>query len=115
IPGNEVDNICMKAYQLLRNDFNILPVRIQLTKKIPIGAGLGGGSSNAAFVIKALNQLYDLKLSIQKMESYARQLGSDCAFFIQNKIVLAEGRGDVFDKDFKMIFPEMEVLVVNPN
>ncbi|RUT78473.1 4-(cytidine 5'-diphospho)-2-C-methyl-D-erythritol kinase [Ancylomarina longa] len=92
------DNIVMKAFQLLKTEFAIPPTAIHLHKNIPFGAGLGGGSADAAFMIKLLNDQYHLKLSESRMEQLAGMLGSDCPFFIQNKAVFAEGKGDIFSK-----------------
>src|ERR1039457_547020 len=97
IEGKEDDNLCVKAYRLLEQDFNLPPVKIHLHKVIPIGAGLGGGSSDGAFSIKLLNRLFSLGLSDAGMAGYARRLGSDCSFFIVNKPVIASGRGDEFE------------------
>jgi 4-diphosphocytidyl-2-C-methyl-D-erythritol kinase len=94
IPGKEDDNLCIKAYQLLRNDFGLSPVHIHLHKVIPTGAGLGGGSSNAAFALRTLNSIFDLKLSVQQLRDYAIRLGSDCSFFIGDKPMLGTGRGE---------------------
>lgn len=94
IPGNSSENLCLKAYHLLANDFKLPPVNIHLHKHIPIGAGLGGGSSDASFFVKLMNEKFELKLNYTQMENYAAQLGSDCAFFIQNKPVIAFGKGD---------------------
>jgi len=96
VPGKNDDNLCKKAYEILCNDFPISPVKIFLYKKIPIGAGLGGGSSDAAHTILLLNKLFNLKLSLKKMENYARLLGSDCAFFIKNQPIFAYNKGDEF-------------------
>ena len=98
IPGESNNNICLKAYELLSRDFDLPPVHIHLHKNIPIGAGLGGGSANAAFFIKLMNDKFLLKLTIEQMEHYASQLGADCAFFIQNKPVFATAKGDKFEK-----------------
>ncbi len=94
IPGNSQDNLCVKAYHLMAQDYDLPPVKIHLHKIIPIGAGLGGGSSDAAFFIKAVNALFELGLSFGELHHYARQLGSDCSFFINNKPCFAEGKGD---------------------
>ena len=94
IPGGG-ENLCLQAYQLLKKDFDISPVHIHLHKLIPIGAGLGGGSADCAFTIKMLNELFELKLTVKEMESYAGKLGADCPFFIQNKPKYVEGIGDV--------------------
>ena len=94
IPGNSQDYLCVKAYHLMARDYDLPPVKIHLHKIIPIGAGLGGGSSDAAFFIKAVNALFELGLSFGELHHYARQLGSDCSFFINNKPCFAEGKGD---------------------
>ena len=88
------DNLCMKAYRLLQDEFNIPPVEILLRKNIPFGAGLGGGSSDAAFTLKMLNDMFSLGLSINDLERRAAQIGADCAFFIQNRPAYATGIGD---------------------
>lgn len=98
VPGNPEDNICVKAYRLLQKDFDLPAQQISLLKNIPVGAGLGGGSSDAAFLIKLLNDKFKLGISFAGMEDYARQLGADCAFFIQNKPVYAVGKGDEFSE-----------------
>ncbi len=97
IPGNPADNLCLKAYHLIKKDFDLPPVNIHLHKNIPIGAGLGGGSADAGFFIKALNEVCQLGLSVETMQNYARQLGADCAFFIDNKPVFAFEKGDQFE------------------
>jgi 4-diphosphocytidyl-2-C-methyl-D-erythritol kinase len=94
IPGMEDDNLCIKAYQLLQNDFGLSPVHIHLHKVIPTGAGLGGGSSDAAFTLRALNSIFNLKLSLHQLREYASRLGSDCSFFIEDKPMLGTGRGE---------------------
>lgn len=96
VPGAAGDNICRKAYDLLKNDFDLPPQGITLLKNIPVGAGLGGGSADAAFLIKLLNDKFTLGLSAAEMEAYALQLGADCPFFIKNEPVFASGIGDVF-------------------
>jgi len=96
IPNGNQDNLCIRAYHLLAQDFDLSPVCIYLHKHIPIGAGLGGGSADAAFLIKLLSQYFKLNLSEEQMENYARTLGADCTFFIRNKPVYATGIGDVF-------------------
>ncbi|MEX2513481.1 MAG: 4-(cytidine 5'-diphospho)-2-C-methyl-D-erythritol kinase [Cyclobacteriaceae bacterium] len=95
IPGSKSDNLILQAYELLKKDFpNLPPVAVHLHKAIPIGAGLGGGSSDAAFSLKLMNQLFELELDDQELESYAGQVGSDCPFFIQNQPKLVGGRGE---------------------
>jgi len=117
IPGNLADNLCLKAYYLLKNDFDLPPVHIHLLKVIPIGAGLGGGSADAAFTLKLLNEKFKLNLSNGELINYARKLGSDCAFFIKNKPVYAFNKGDEFesidldllDYEIKIEYPEIHI------
>lgn len=97
IDGNPKDNLIYKAYALLKNDFSLPKMRVDLLKKIPFGAGLGGGSADATFMLKALNEKFSLHLSDEKLEAYARQIGSDCACFVKNKPVFAYEKGDVFE------------------
>jgi len=111
IPGE--GNLCIKAFELIKADFNIEPVDIHLHKIIPIGAGLGGGSSDASFTLKCLNEIYTLNLSNTHLEAYAAQLGSDCPFFIDNKPVIATGTGT----DFKPASVDLigkYLIVLNP-
>ncbi len=97
IPGNGDDNICLKAFKILQTDFNLPNQQIILLKNIPVGAGLGGGSADAAFLIKLINDKFNLGLSVFQMQNYARILGADCAFFIENKSTFAFGKGDEFE------------------
>ncbi len=94
---NSNKNLCLKAYDLLREEHKLSGVKIHLQKNIPIGAGLGGGSADAAFMLKALNELFELDLTLEQLVNYAKQLGSDCAFFIENKPVYAFNKGDEFE------------------
>jgi 4-diphosphocytidyl-2-C-methyl-D-erythritol kinase len=98
VPGNEQDNLCLKAWRLLRQDFPQLPtVHIHLHKHIPIGAGLGGGSADAAFTLELLNNKYQLGISTEQLIDYAARLGSDCPFFIRNTACYATGRGEIME------------------
>lgn len=98
IEGDPNDNLVVKAYRLLKQDYpDMQPVDIHMFKHIPTGAGLGGGSSDAAFMIKLLNEKFNLQLSVTQMEEYASRLGADCAFFIRNKPVFATGIGNIFE------------------
>jgi 4-diphosphocytidyl-2-C-methyl-D-erythritol kinase len=98
IPGDPATNLCLRAYELLQADFPTLPPgQLHLHKIVPIGAGLGGGSADAAFALKLVNSVFGLELSDDALESYARRLGADCAFFIRNQPVLAVEKGDVFE------------------
>ncbi len=96
VAGAPEDNLVVKAYLMLDKDFGLPPTEIHLLKHIPSGAGLGGGSSDAAFMLKMLNEQHGLGLSEDRLEEYAARLGADCAFFIRNKPVFAEGIGNVF-------------------
>ena len=87
------NNICVKAVNLLRKAYKIPSVNLHLNKQIPLGSGLGGGSSDASSTLTALNKLFNLKLSTEKLLELALQLGSDCPYFMHNKPMLAKGRG----------------------
>lgn len=93
--GPAESNLCVKAFRLLQRDFVISGVRITLEKGIPSGAGLGGGSADAAFTLHLLNRLFDLNLSNERLKEYAAQLGSDVPFFIENRPMYATGRGEI--------------------
>lgn len=95
IDCNEEDNLVIKAYQLLAADFQLPRVHAHLVKRIPTQAGLGGGSSNAAYMIRLLDERFRLNIGIPEMERYAAKLGADCAFFITADPSYAEGIGDV--------------------
>ena len=92
---NEEDNLVIKAYQLLAADFQLPRVHAHLVKRIPTQAGLGGGSSDAAYMIHLLDERFRLNIGIPEMERYAAKLGADCAFFITADPSYAEGIGDV--------------------
>ena len=90
-----MDDLTVKAYGLLRKDFALPPVRIRLVKNAPVGAGLGGGSSDAAFTLKCLDSIFGLELGDARLAEYAAKLGSDCAFFIYNRPMIGSGRGEI--------------------
>ena len=94
VPGNPYSNIVVKAYQLLKKDFDLSEVEIHLHKIIPTGAGLGGGSSDGAIALKILNELFNLNLPVEKLKHYALQLGSDCPYFLEATPMMATGRGE---------------------
>lgn len=120
ILGSMDNNLVIKALKLLRKDYQIPPLNIYLEKKIPTGAGLGGGSSDAAFMLKALNQHFKLGLSDVDLEKKASLLGSDCAFFITGNPVFASGRGEILkpvkkiDKNFKITLFKPEFSISTP-
>lgn len=95
VPGAAVDNLCVAAYELLKKDFNLRPVAIHLMKVIPIGAGLGGGSADGAYALRVLNDIFQLALPAPRLREYAARLGSDCAFFIDEKPAIGSGRGEI--------------------
>ena len=97
LEGEVQDNLVLRAVRLLRQEgFPVPSLNIDLKKVIPSGAGLGGGSSDAACMIKTVSQLYNLSLSEEQMKSLVSKLGADCAFFINPQPLYAEGIGDVF-------------------
>ena len=109
------DNLCMKAWRLLRDEFDIPAVSIRLKKGIPFGAGLGGGSSDAAFTLKMLNELFSLGLTDSQLEQRAAQLGADCAFFIQNRPAYATGIGDELEPiEWNVESEKWEVIIEIP-
>lgn len=89
-------NLCVKAWNIFKSHYDIPPIHMILYKKIPFGGGLGGGSADASFLLSALNEHFSVGASTEQLEQMALQLGSDCPFFIQNKPVFAEGRGELF-------------------
>lgn len=114
ITGNTDENLCVKAYQLLRKDFPKIPsVKMHLHKNIPMGAGLGGGSSDGAAVLSLLNKKFNLNISEEKLIQYGLKLGSDCPFFIKNKPCFAEGRGQVL-KEIYIDLSGYKIMIVNP-
>lgn len=118
IEGESYENLVIKALRLLHTDFpQVKGVDIHMYKHIPTGAGLGGGSADAAFMIKLLNEKFKLNLNTQQMEEYAARLGADCAFFIQNKPVFATGIGNIFEpielslKGYYLILVKPDIFV----
>ena len=93
IDGDVESNLVVKAYRLLQKDFSLPNVKISMQKNIPFGAGLGGGSADASFTLRALNEMFSLNLSDETLASYASKLGADCPFFIYNRPMLATGIG----------------------
>ncbi|HZG23972.1 MAG TPA: 4-(cytidine 5'-diphospho)-2-C-methyl-D-erythritol kinase [Chitinophagaceae bacterium] len=113
VVGNANDNLCVKAYHLLKTDFPKLPrTRMHLHKAIPMGAGLGGGSADAAFTLRLLNEKFQLKLTNDKLIDYALRLGSDCPFFILNKPCFASGRGELME-EINLDLSAYKIVLVN--
>lgn len=116
VDWDPLKDLCAKAYRLLSEDFELPPVKIFLEKTSPVGAGLGGGSADAAFTLKMLNELCALDLTEQQLAHYASMLGSDCAFFIYNRPMIGEGRGEVLtDASLPDAFDtQYEIQVIAP-
>ena len=114
VPGDPSQNLCLKAYNLLKKDFPQLPaVQIHLHKNIPMGAGLGGGSSDGTSALLILNQQFSLGLNDNQLIQYASQLGSDCPFFVYNKACHATGRGEVLTP-IELDLSNYQFLLVHP-
>jgi 4-diphosphocytidyl-2-C-methyl-D-erythritol kinase len=108
------DNLCIKAYHLIKQDFpNLSPVKMHLHKKIPMGAGLGGGSADGAFMLNLLNKKFDLGIDKASLAKLSLQLGSDCPFFIYNKPAYATGRGEIIS-EINLDISHYHILIVNP-
>ena len=114
INGTAGENLAVKAYLLLDKLFHLPPIEIHLYKHIPSGAGMGGGSSDAAFMLKLLNKQFQLDLSENQLEIYASELGADCAFFIRNAPTLAKGIGNQFSP-INLSLQGYVIRVVKPN
>lgn len=114
VAGDPRANLCVKAYYLLKKDFPSLPaVRVHLHKAIPMGAGLGGGSADGAFMLRLLDARYQLSLTQEQLLAYALQLGSDCPFFIYNKPCFATGRGEILEP-VSLDLSSYQVVLINP-
>lgn len=114
VAGETENNLCIKAYHLLKKDFPQLPlIKLHLHKTIATGAGLGGGSADGAFTLQLLNKKFNLGLSTEKLIDYALQLGSDCPFFIHNKPCYATGRGEIIEP-VSLDLSAHKFLLVNP-
>ena len=120
IDATPKDNLCVKALNLLKRDYEIPPVKMHLHKVIPFGAGLGGGSADAAFTLKALNQMFELGIEKEQLIKYSAKLGADCAFFIHNTPHTATGIGDVLSpldinlKGYHLLLVKPDVHISTP-
>jgi 4-diphosphocytidyl-2-C-methyl-D-erythritol kinase len=114
ISGNLEDNLLYKACQLIKQTKTLPAIDVYLHKTLPMGAGLGGGSADAAFFINLLNEQFALNFSETERIDIAKQLGSDCAFFIKNKPVFASQKGDVFT-DIELDLSHFYIAIVYPN
>lgn len=117
IEGPVDANLCLKAFYALSARYDLPPVHIHLHKRIPMGSGLGGGSSDAAFVLKMLNDMHQLDLRDDQLEEVAAAIGSDCPFFIRNRPAIATGRGDLLQMSsialagfhIRIVMPEFRI------
>ena len=113
VDWDPLKDLTAKAYQILAADFDLPPVKIFLEKTSPVGAGLGGGSSDAAFALKMLDELCGLGLDEQRLAEYASRLGSDCAFFIYNRPMIGEGRGEILT-EYEIDLDGYDLQVLTP-
>ena len=112
IPGDPQDNLCIRAWRRLYHDYpRMPPMKMYLVKAIPVGAGLGGGSSDAIATLQLLNDLLSLNIDDKQMTDYALELGSDCPFFLQNQPALASGRGEILEPFRSVLAGKLLVLV----
>lgn len=115
LEGNPMDNLCVKAWNLLHGRFDIPPVAIHLWKGIPSGAGLGGGSADASFTLAMLNEMFCLRLQVTELAEMAATLGSDCPFFIYNRPMIASGRGEILKPYRGLDLDGYRIEVVKPD
>lgn len=113
IKGNADDNLCIKAIRLIKKDFQLPPLKVHLHKNIPMGAGMGGGSSDASAILILLTKKFQLNISTEKLMEYALMLGSDCPFFIINKPCFAGGRGEILH-EINLDLSSYKILIVHP-
>lgn len=114
LDGDPEKNLIIRAYKLLKSAYDIPPIDITLVKQIPFGAGLGGGSADAAFMLIALNELFGLNIDITELERIASYIGADCPVFIQNKPVFATGIGNEFS-DIKLQLSGYFLVLIKPD
>ena len=114
VDWDPLKDLTAKAYCILAEDFKLPPVKIFLEKTSPVGAGLGGGSADAAFALKMLNEMCELGLTESQLAGYAARLGSDCAFFIYNRPMLGEGRGEILTDYNLDLSDQYEFQVLTP-
>lgn len=114
VEGPQDNNLCIKAYRLLRAQFpHLPPIKMHLHKAIPMGAGLGGGSADAAFTLQLLNSKFSLQLTQGQLMGYALTLGSDCPFFLLNKACHATGRGEILNP-ISLDLSGHSIIIINP-
>ncbi len=114
LDGDIEENLVVKVWHIMNEKFKIPPLSIHLHKTIPVGAGLGGGSANAAFMLKGLNEYFECGCTNVELKKFAAELGSDCAFFIDNSPMLGTGRGEVLEP-FDIALHGYEILLIKPD
>ncbi len=118
VNGSIQDNTIVRAHQILSEKFRLPALEAKLHKVIPTGAGLGGGSSDGTFMLKAINDICRLELSQDTLEKYAEELGSDCPFFVKNRTSFVTGRGEILspihDEKWGRRLEEMKILIIHP-
>lgn len=115
VPHDDMEReLCVRAFRVMEREYGIPPVEMHLYKGIPVGAGLGGGSSDAAFTLMGLDRLFSLGLTKEKLASLAAEIGSDCPFFIYNEPMIGKGRGEILTP-YEMDLSQYEIKVVTPN
>ena len=113
VDWDPLTDLCARAYFILSEDFQLPAVKIFLEKTSPVGAGLGGGSADAAFALKMLNDLCGLNLTESQLADYASRLGSDCAFFVYNRPMIGEGRGEKLS-EYPISLDDYDLQVITP-
>lgn len=113
VDGDPQKNLVVKAYDLLAGYFSLPKINVKLVKRIPMQAGMGGGSSDCAYMIRALNETFCLGLSIKEMQGFAAKLGADCAFFIDPRPSYAEGIGEKL-KTISLDLGYYKIVIVKP-
>ncbi len=114
IPSQGEPNLCERVYGFMHREFNLSSIKMHLHKVVPIGAGMGGGSADAAFAATMLNRLFSLDLSSEKLEQIVAQVGSDCPFFIRNEAAFVTGRGEILEP-YELNLSGFWIMLVNPN
>ena len=113
IPSSLSQNLVIQAYNLLKDNYDLPPVSVLLDKRIPIGAGLGGGSADASFMLLLLNQYFNLNINQDELCLYANKIGSDCPFFIKNQPCLVKGTGELL-KPINIDLKDYKIALINP-
>lgn len=114
VDGNQESNLCVKAFRLLQKHFDVPNAYIHLRKQLPMGAGLGGGSADASYVLRGLNTVFNLGLTDNQLRDFAAELGSDCPFFISDSIQIGRGRGEELS-EFELDLSGYYLKIINPD